>query len=106
MDEEIEFKFIGWVYETDADGTKHDKVWTAFKVGDSYYAAWGKRNKALGFKNYGTSWRGEREQAKVMAQKQRKYDEVDEFKLFALFPDFKEAMQTKLLFATLAGKVR
>ena len=41
MDEEIEFKFIGWVYETDADGTKHDKVWTAFKVGDSYYAAWG-----------------------------------------------------------------
>ena len=103
---DITFHFIGWCNETDPDGTKHDKVWTSFSIGDQHYAGWGKRGKAISFKDYGSSYSAKREQERVTKQKRRKYDEVDEFQLFTIFPYFKEEVEQRLVFAMLSGKIK
>ena len=100
--DEIEFIFIGWCKETDRDGKKHDKVWTAFKVGNTYYAGWSARGKTLSFKKHDS--RNSLET--VMRSKQKKYDTVDSFQLFAIFPHFKEEVEKRLCFCVLANKIK
>lgn len=97
----IAFKFIGWCNEEN-----HDKVWVAFSVGSKYYACWGARGKHLTFKEYGTGWPSEREQNTVMTKKRKKYEEVDSFMLFSIFPNIEDDIEQKLMFAILADKVK
>ena len=94
---DIEFLYIGWVKE----GEHHDKVWTAFRVGQDYYAGWGRRGKTIRFKKHPDQWSLD----KVQRQKERTYKEVDEFQLFAIFPYFKEEVGKYLSFAILADHV-
>lgn len=101
--DEIEFLFIGWCCETEANGTKHDKVWTAFKVGNTYYAGWGKRGKHMSFKNHGKT----RNTIDPMMRKKKKdYEEVDAFKLFAIFPYFNDEVSQSLMLAVLSEKIK
>lgn len=105
----VEFIFIGWCNEIEKNGSKHDKVWTAFKAGNSYYAGWGARGKKISFKNHGSNWSGEQSLKDVMRKKQAprgKYKEVDTFQLFAIFPYFEDEVESHLVFATLANKVK
>ena len=105
----INFRFIGWCNQTDRDGSKHDKVWTAFEVDGVYYAGWGARGKTLQFKKYGKGWSGENEQSKVMRSKEApkgKYSEVDAFQLFSVFPFFTEDVEKYLTFGILANKIK
>lgn len=97
----IDFKFIGWCKE---EG--HDKVWVAFSVGEKHYACWGKRDKHLSFKEYGTGYRAEREQQSLISKKKQKYQEVDPFMLFTIFPRIEEDIEQRLTFAILADKVK
>lgn len=98
----VEFRFIGWCKEDN-----HDKVWTVFKAGDTWYAGWGKRDKALSFKQHNTGPNPSWDLRKLIEQKKSKgYVEVDKFRLFVLFPNFEESVQSRLVFATLANKVK
>ena len=106
----IEFLYIGWCNEVDQKtGAKHDKVWTAFKAGDSYYAGWGARGKKLSFKNHGTTKRSWENMPATLSTalhgKQKKYKDVDSFQLFAIFPFFEEEVDKQLFFKLLANKV-
>ena len=106
---EIEFLYIGWCHgkntKTDWHGisttVKNDKVWTAFKVQDTYYSGWGARGKALRFKKQDSL----DELNKVIRRKEKEYNEVDAFQLFSIFPDFKADVAAKLLFAVLSAKI-
>lgn len=103
MDNEIEFLYIGWNNSTDSDGTKHDKVWAAFKAGNAYYAAWGKRGKTVSFKKHDSSYTLD----SVMRRKMKEsYHEVDAFQLFSIFPHFREEVESRLLFCILANKIK
>lgn len=102
MDTVIEFLFIGWNCEKE-NGVTHDKVWTAFKVGNTHYAGWGRRGKRLSFKNHG---QGTNTINSVMRKKKQTYEEVDAFKLFTLFPYFTDEVGQSLTFAVLANKVK
>lgn len=93
------FIFIGWVKDLNENT---DKVWTAFSVGSSYYAAWGRRGKKLCFKKHSSSYALS---MKIREQK-KKYKEVDEFQLFACFPNFKEELQKQFLFKNLSGDIK
>ena len=97
MEAEFEFKFIGWCNEAN-----HDKVWVSFLAEGVPYCAWGKRGAKLQFKQHNT-WNKLR---LVEKEKQKKYEPVDEFILFSLFPDFKDRVKDELFISTLAGKVR
>lgn len=97
----IDFKFIGWCNE---EG--HDKVWVAFTVGEKAYACWGRRDKHLSFKDYGAGWRAEADQDTVIRSKKKKYQEVDSFMLFTIFPNIEDDIEQKLMFAILADKVK
>lgn len=99
---EFQFEFIGWCNETESDGTKHDKVWTAFKAGDNWYAGWGRRGKAISFKRHNSQYTLNQ----VKRKKQQTYNPVDAFQLFAIFPNFEEEVDKRLMFATLCGKVK
>jgi hypothetical protein len=103
----IEFSFIGWCIDTKEN---HDKVWTAFKAGNTYYAGWGRRGKKLSFKNHGTGWGGENSLNKVRRKKDAnisgEYKEVDTFQLFAIFPDFEGEVEKYLTFAVLSNKIK
>jgi hypothetical protein len=105
---EIEFIYIGWCNKTDKDGSKHDKVWTAFKVGNSYYAGWGARGKKLSFKKHDSKW----SLIKVRRSKDKghnssnDYSEVDSFQLFSVFPFFKDEVEKYLTYAVLANKIK
>ena len=104
---DISFRFIGWCKEVDkATGADHDKVWTAFEVEGVYYAGWGRRGKSLSFKKYGKGWSGENEQNTVMRKKKAKYNEVDAFQLFAVFPFFQDDVEKYLTFGILANKIK
>lgn len=94
---EIEFLFIGWVKE----GEHHDKVWTAFRVGDIHYAGWGRRGKSLRFKKHDSYW----SLMRVLDKKEKTYKPVDEFQMFALFPHFQEDVEKYLGFAILSNHV-
>ena len=98
---EPEFMFMGWC-TTLENGTKHDKVWTAFKMGNAYYAAWGRRGKKLPFKKHDSRHTLE----KVMRDKKKDYSEVDAFQLFTIFPFFKDEVEQHLLMAVLSNKVK
>lgn len=100
--DELEFLFIGWCKETDRDGSKHDKVWTAFKVGNTYYAGWGARGKTIAFKKHDSRHSVEA----VMRKKKQKYNEVDSFQLFSVFPYFKEEVEKRLTFCLLSNKIK
>lgn len=97
MNDEIEFLFIGWQYDAKANT---DKMWTAFKIQGGYYAAWGRRGKAIRFKKHTYS-----SLHQVMAKKQRDYDPVDPLELFTMFPGFEEEVASQLSFSILADKV-
>jgi len=97
----IDFDYIGWCNEEVA-GHKHDKVWAAFKAGGSWYAGWGARGKAISFKKHDSQF----SLMKVKRTKESKYKEVDAFQLFAIFPDFADEVDKRLMYATLANKVR
>jgi len=96
MNDEIEFFFIGWC----KDGNS-DKVWTAFKAGGAYYAGWGRRGKAIRFKKHITF----NSLDKLIRGKKKKYDEVDEFQLFAIFPTFKDDVSEKLVMSILCDTI-
>lgn len=98
---EIEFLFIGWCKGTGRDGVQHDKVWTAFKVGDVYYAGWGARDKKIRFKKHASK----RSLETLMRNKKKTYDEVDSFRLFTIFPYFKEDVEKHLTFDLMANRV-
>ncbi len=99
---DIEFKFIGWNNSTEPNGKKHDKVWTAFSVNGVHYGGWGARGKSLSFKKYSSSW----EQRNKIEDKELTYNKVDEFILFAMFPNFEAEVSQRLLFCVLANKVK
>ena len=105
----IEFLFIGWCNEVNSKtGVKSDKVWTAFKVGDTFYAGWGARGKALSFKNHGakSKWQDMPSTlSPVLAKKKKSYKEVDAFQLFTIFPDFETTVDQQLMFKVLANKI-
>lgn len=97
MDDEIIFHFIGWQCD---EKSNTDKVWTAFEINGNYYAGWGRRGKAIRFKQH--SW------SSLMAavrNKGKKYDEVDKFELFTMFPNFEKEVASQLSFSILADKV-
>jgi hypothetical protein len=96
MNGEIEFLWIGWCQ----DGTS-DKIWTAFKAGEVYYAGWGRRGKAIRFKAHSDRL----SLIKVKQQKQKKYDEVDAFLLFSIFPYFEDEVSKKLMMSILTETV-
>lgn len=99
----VNFEYIGWCNTTESDGSKHDKVWTAFEAGGSYYAGWGARGKKLSFKKHDSLY----ELNKVRRKKEGgDYKKVDAFQLFAIFPDFEETVDKMLMFATLSNKVK
>ena len=100
MNNEIEFLYIGWCKGTN-DGVKNDKVWTAFRVGGSYYAGWGARGKAIRFKkhDYGTDLKA------LSHKKDKTYNEVDTFQLFSIFPHFKDEVAARLTFSLIADTV-
>jgi hypothetical protein len=103
MSNEIDFLYIGWQHDTNRmSGVKHDKVWTAFKTGDCYYAGWGKRDKAVSFKKHDSLESIE----KAIRQKKKNYNEVDAFQLFTLFPYFKDEVAQRLTYCVLANKLR
>jgi len=90
------FNFIGWVKDNHSD-----KVWVSMSCGDQHYCAWGKRGAKLQFKQHSRqSLRG------VENQKRHRYKEVDEFQLFAIFPDFKNEAEKQLLIKILSGDYR
>lgn len=93
----IDFQFIGWCNEQG-----HDKVWVAFKVENSYYCAWGRRGAKLSFKKHlnGVSL------YRVQLTKEGRYQPVDQFMLFSVFPSFLETVEYELCTSLLAGKVR
>jgi len=97
---DIDFEFIGWCKQT-KNGVTSDKVWTAFKAGDTYYAGWGARGKSIRFKKH-DSWTSVE---RVMRTKKKTYDEVDSFQLFTIFPYFKEDVEKYLSFSIMANKV-
>ena len=106
----IKFEFIGWCNDTKEH---HDKVWVAFQAGDRWYCGWGKRGKALSFKDHGKAhWSAPsyppHSLAKLIDQKERKgYKHIDDpFLLFSVFPDFEETVASKLTFAVLANKIK
>jgi len=100
---EIVFDYIGWCKGTDKrTGVEHDKVWTAFHVDDKYYAGWGRRGKAISFKNHPSEYSID----KVIRQKKKKYNEVDSFQLFAVFPYFNNAVSERLTFCILSNKIQ
>ena len=106
----MDFQFIGWcVGEDKRTGSKHDKVWTCFKVGEKFYAAWGARGKSLNFKDHGKANRWEdvpSTLSKLIHDKKKKgYKEVDAFQLFAIFPDFETVVDQQLMFKMLSNKV-
>ena len=106
---DIEFLFIGWCNEVDKKtGSKHDKVWVAMKAGDNYYAGWGARGKKLSFKNHGTKrdWQTMPSSLQtVMENKKKKYNVVDSFQLFAIFPFFEDEVDKQLMFKILSNKI-
>lgn len=94
---EIEFEFIGWVKE----GEAHDKVWTAFRIGNTCYAGWGRRGKTLRFKKYDYGY----DMYMTIDKKRKKYKEVDSFQLFTIFPYFKDEVSKYLTAAILTDSV-
>ena len=96
----IEFLYIGWCKGV-TRGVTHDKVWTAFRVGEKYYAGWGARGKTIRFKKHDCIENLER----VQRTKEKKYDEVDSFQLFTIFPYFEEDVEKYLTFSLMANKV-
>lgn len=96
--DDIEFYFMGWQYDKKANT---DKMWTAFKVQGCYYAAWGRRGKAIRFKQHASYSSLE----KVMLKKQKDYDDIDPLELFTMFPGFEEEVASQLSFSILADKV-
>ena len=102
---DIEFGWIGWCKD---NTNNNDKVWTYFKVSDTWYAGWGRRGKRLSFKKHGAGYAGSapRELTKLKNSKENKgYKEVDSFMLFTVFPHFKDAVNKELFLKTLAGRV-
>ena len=100
---EIVFDYIGWCKGTDKKtGVEHDKVWTAFHVNDNYYAGWGKRGSAISFKKHDS----ESKLYTVTRNKKRKYDKVDTFQLFSIFPYFTDEVSERLTFCILTNKIR
>ena len=98
---DIEFIYIGWCKGKGRDGVQHDKVWVAFSVGGAYYAGWGARGKTIRFKKHPGLW----ELDTVIRQKRKKYDEVDNFQLFTIFPYFKEEVSKYLSYSLLTDRV-
>ena len=97
-----EFYFIGWCCETDSKGSKHDKIWASFKLGENYYCCWGARGKTVNFKKHPR--RGALDD--VERSKRKKYDPVNESKLLNIWPDFYDSVDQRLFFCTLADKIR
>lgn len=97
---DIEFLYVGWC-KTTSKGVHSDKVWTAFKVGDKYYAGWGPRGKTIRFKKHDCR----SDLMRVQRTKEKKYDEVDSFQLFTIFPYFKQEVEKYLTFSLMANKV-
>jgi len=100
ISDDIEFIFIGWQQGV-KNGVKSDKVWTAFKAGNNYYAGWGARGKNIRFKQHDSQWALK----ELMYKKQEKYKEVDAFTLFAMLQEFENQVKSKLTFDILTDKV-
>jgi len=96
----VTFEYIGWCNEKDSKGD-HDKVWAAFKMGNSWYACWGARGKTVNFKKH-DSFNSLR---RVIDSKRGKYGEVSETKLLDIWPDFYDSVESRLVFCTLANKI-
>lgn len=94
---EPKFQFIGWVKEGN-----HDKVWTSFTLGDAAYCAWGRRDAKLQFKQHSSVDSLKR----VERQKRHKYQEVDAFLLFTIFPYFKDQVAKDLVMKALQNKIK
>jgi len=105
---EPEFLYIGWSTLME-NGTKHDKVWTAFKMGNAYYAGWGRRDKKLSFKKHESQYTlaaVQRKKENSMVRGEKEYNEVDAFQLFTIFPNFKDDVEKHLMMAVLSNKVK
>jgi len=105
---EPEFLYIGWSTLME-NGTKHDKIWTAFKMGNAYYAGWGRRDKKLSFKKHDsqhTLAAVQRKKQNSTVRGEKEYNEVDAFQLFTIFPNFKDDVEKHLMMAVLSNKVK
>ena len=99
---ELSFSYIGWCCETDSKGSEHDKIWLAMQVGSKYYAAWGARGKTVNFKEHPYS----SSLYDVERSKRKKYDTISVQKLLEIWPNFYEDVESRLVFCTLANKIR
>ena len=97
---EPDFIYIGWCKQV-KKGVTSDKVWTAFSVGDKFYAGWGARGKSIRFKKHDSRSSLET----VMRSKKKAYNEVEAFELFTIFPYYKEDVEKFLSFSVLTNKV-
>ncbi len=94
---EIEFLYIGW-----CNTGKSDKVWTAFRADSNFYAGWGARGKTINFKKHPFR----KDLDKLIRTKERKYNEVDSFQLFTIFPHFTEEVESRLTFCLMTNKIK
>lgn len=98
---QIDFRWIGWMKE----GT-HDKVWGYFQLDNKLFCFWGRRGKALSFKDHGAAWNTYTLE-KLRRQKENKgYKQTDRFQMFTIFPHFEEDVEKRLSFCMLADKVK
>lgn len=97
---DINFQWIGWMKEG-----RHDKVWGHAVINGRHYAFWGRRGKALSFKDHGKDWTYSL--SKLQTSKERKgYKEIDRFHMFTVFPHFEEDVEKRLSFCVLANKIK
>lgn len=106
---EVTFRKILW---NNKEG--HDKLWCSFLVNDSLYCAWGRRGGKLSFKYHGFPTTGSGQYKSYHAMKLEKleqqkmdkgYNEVDNFLLFSIFPDFEDKVEQELTLNLLASKI-
>lgn len=93
----VEILFLGWVRHDN-----HDKVWGAIKVGERYFALWGRRGKRMKFKEH----RSEFKLRDLIYNKRREgYEPFNVKSMDEYIPNFKESVEEQLVFAELSGSV-
>jgi len=98
----LKFSYIGHCTEPTKAGGNSDKIWAGFTVNDTHYACWGALGKTVNFKKHDSLW----SLSTVRRSKEKKYVEVDEAKLLSIWPDFYEAVESRLCYCILADKIK
>lgn len=84
--------WAGWC----KDGTS-DKIWGILQVGNAYYNFWCRRGAKMQFKATNDL---------KYKHKARRYNEISDAQLEAIYPGFFQEAESNLVFDLMAGKVR